>query len=219
MSFVELRPRCPSELVLDQLVVAELAADTTVVVKRHLTRCTSCNDRVQTIEAHRAAFSASMPPAPVVVSPWRRAAVGYGAAFAMAALLLLWLRVGDGTHDRDTVRVKGSGHHVQAFLVRDGATWQAEPGQAVHAGDVLQIVVEGDAYLAVVGTDASGRVSRYFPQGDVAERAAALPSIRFDATVGAEDIVIAFCDRALSIERALRECATETVRVTNRGPR
>jgi hypothetical protein len=77
-------------------------------------------------------------------------------------------------------------------------------------------------YVALIGTDAIGITTFYFPDGPLAERVEPgadrpLPnSIVLDATAGAERYVVMFCDRPVAVASLMTApagCTSESFEV------
>lgn len=106
-------------------------------------------------------------------------------------------------------RVKGGGVGLRIALVNSEAPRTLTVGEQVHPGDRLQPAYDaGDhGYVALLGRDASGTVSVYFP-ADGASAMAPLPagahglfplSLTLDGALGAETFVAVFADTPLPL--------------------
>jgi hypothetical protein len=211
---------CLSDLRLDELLVGERVPP---AAQAHLAACGECTARRDELAADRARFLAAPPPLPAarsLPSPRRTRArlfAGGLAAMAAAAALLLFAaptRRGEGGGERDAApasdadmtRTKGGGARLGVIVEHRGAQRVGAPGETVHPGDTLLFAISTPrpTHVAVLGRDAHGRVSTYFPVGPAGSTAASLGAgpeqllplaTVLDDSLGAEQLIAAFCER------------------------
>jgi len=196
---------CLSDLRLDELLAGELAGDDATATERHLGECARCRTRHTALVADRAQFRAALRPLTRKRTAWHGPALAAGAV-ALAASAALVVRTPD-----DGTRSKG-GARLGFVVVRGDVMRAGGPGERVHPGDTLSFLVTSarPSYVAVLGRDAAGRVSVYFPSGDRAERVAAgrdlqLPqAVVLDGTLGHEQLYGVFCAAPVALA-ALRD--------------
>lgn len=186
---------CLSDLRLDELLAAELAAELATAATAHLDECARCREREHELAADRARFRAAMP----LRRPRRSRAVALaGGALAAAAMVALVVR-GGGTDGG--IRRKG-GAHLGVVVVRGATMQRGGPGEITHPGDTLSYVVTTPepAYVAVASRDGAGRVTIYVPFERVAAGRDLQLSLatRLDATLGREQLVAVFCREPLA---------------------
>jgi hypothetical protein len=203
---------CLSDLMLDRWLANELAGRTAgEAVRSHLVTCRLCRDRLRALEAEPAVLPVAGPALTDVRAsrsgprPPRLVAALSGAA-ALAAGVALF--VGARSPPETAVRAKGD---LQLELVvrhPDGRSESVLTGDALAAGDVVQFSVSTpDAgYPFVVGLDAAGAVSPYWPAVGrparvPAGRAQTLPgSVSLDESLGAERFLLLHCNEASGVE-------------------
>jgi hypothetical protein len=192
-------------------------------VERHLAQCPRCAARRAEREEERRAFRDTAPPLfpparahpalPAAPARGRRRAwwLGGGAAAAAVAAAVVLVVVNGRSPDGELVTVKGRPH--LRFFVRDaiaGTVREGAPGQALHPGDRLRfgfdqglLARDPPLHVALLSRDASGKVTRYFPEpgSSAAARVPASPgqdgllpfSILLDQTLGRETIYALYC--------------------------
>lgn len=201
-----------SDLFLDELLVGERRDPAALA---HLATCGECRARRDEIAADRAQFLAAPPPLPTprpTPTPARtRWLAGAGVAAAAAAVLVVFpLLAPDDRRDASRInetRTKGGGGRLEVIVEHRGAQRVAVPGEALHPGDTLlfEISTPRPTHLAVLGRDARGLVSTYFPAGPTAAAIAAgadqaLPlATVLDDSLGAELLFAAFCERPVAV--------------------
>jgi hypothetical protein len=204
---------CPSDLRLDQWLAGELTQVDRDALEAHAASCEPCRRRrSELIEAQRS-FASSAPVfaalagrAPSRPRWWRAAAPVLAAA---AALLLAlgrpwqyWLERDDGA-----TRTKGSVAQLSWVVRRGGRVVVGRPDQPLHAGDALGFAIRArePVYVAVLGRDAAGRVSVYYPEAAELALVSAggdqpLPlAVELDATPGDEQLHGVFCRRPVPV--------------------
>lgn len=202
---------CLSDLRLDELLVGEPVS---AAARAHLEACAQCQARRAALAADRARYLAAPPPLPVVARALgeprrRRAPLLAGGLAAMAAAGALLFLASPSRHDAgDATRTKGGGPRLGVIVEHRGAQRLAVPGEAVHPGDTLVFTISTPrpTFVAVLGRDARGRVSTYFPAGLAAPEPAAAPlgagaqqalplATVLDDSLGAEQLLAIFCDQ------------------------
>jgi hypothetical protein len=217
------RAECASDLQLDQLASAELSPAGERGLRAHLDGCAACAERHAELEAERAGFARQAPafetllaePARRMPRPAARALWLSRVALAAAAVLALGVGLKALLRERDEpprsesaaegTRSKGAGA-VFGFLVRRGErTFEGEPGQLLHPGDVLRFTLSSTApsHAGVWGVDALGRVSPYQTSAQLAlvpaGRQQALPeAVELDESLGAERLIAVICSRPMA---------------------
>lgn len=204
---------CPSELVLDRLVVGELADSTHDGVRDHVATCARCTGRVDERKAIAATFASSVglelrvaAAQRAVRAPRRRAWVAAaGAVAAAAVVLLVVLRRPDGHVPQETgIRTKG-GLSLGLVAKRLDGTIESvtspatlAPGEAIE----LEITTKTAGFVAVVSVDAAGVVSTYAAPRRLEAGARQLldGSIVLDETLGMERLFAVECPAAFAIE-------------------
>jgi len=201
---------CLSSLALDQLVIGQLDPGRREAVRSHVDGCYRCRVRIAALEAERVRFADDAPrrrrPASM---PKLRPAIAVGAAFlaaAAAVVLVVGRRPAPDDPPADTTRAKGS-LRLEVYVKQGGQVLSAR-GALLHPGDAIRFAYAGvdGGYLAVLGRDGSGEVSRYYPPGDRAapatraEEEEALPgSIVLDGSPGPETIYLVHCDAPVPV--------------------
>ncbi len=140
---------------------------------------------------------------------WPRWLVSGGAlALAAAAVIVL---VGRIRSPDDDVRTKGDVSLI-VHLARGSGTTRVTSGDVAAAGDRLrfEIAAPGPGYVAIVGIDATGTTSVYYPSS--ADRPAAIDprvepllpgAIELDATPGDETFYALFAVQPFAVSREL----------------
>jgi hypothetical protein len=217
---------CPSELLLDQLVVEELSGSDHEAVMAHLGGCANCRARRDERLAALATFQdVALPLALAAVTSdtghalanvrrkrrqqgLLRPALFLGALAAAVALIPVAL------HRDETTTVKGS-RALRVFVLHHGNVREGGPGEQVVPGDSLRFGLSPTAagrHAAIFSKDGQGQVSVYFP--DPAQRPSPtamapapttedglLPySIRLDAVLGTETLHLLLCEAPLELE-------------------
>jgi hypothetical protein len=138
--------------------------------------------------------------------------VGAGAVLATALVAgFLIIPAVRQPHSDETIMSKGQ--QRLRFFVRDGVAGtvrEGRPRERVFPGDQIRFAFDGDALrgrrVAVLGRDAGGKVSVYFPDGGA--QATALPasadglipySVRLDETLGPETLYALYCLDAVAL--------------------
>jgi hypothetical protein len=215
---------CLSDLRLDRLLARELEPAALAKAEGHLAGCPLCAARRAEREQERQLFRDTALPLfsgarlraagpSAFARPRRRLWFGTAiAALAAAAMVLV-------VHPRDHETITGKGTHYLRFFVRDGVTgtvMEGAPRQRVHPGDRIRFGFERatlaadhvakEVHVAVLGRDAAGKGSIYFPDGG--DAAAPLPesnddllpySIALDETLGVETIYALYCPQAVPL--------------------
>ena len=180
-------PEHPSDLQLDALHLGELPAAREAFVRDHLSGCVYCAERMRLRSP--AAFAELDPDRIVnrlidsvpVRRPWssperlRRLLVPMTACAAAAVVLVIVVSGpprpagtgGEGAADVESVRAKGAHIALRVFRDERGGVEQRSGG-TFHAGDRIRFQVDaGDIdalpYIAILGVEASGKRSVYYP--------------------------------------------------------
>ena len=206
---------------LERLVAKDLTPAEGSSISIHLGACTECRKALEELHLDTAAFKAEVPYAAFRIEHehkqtahianatpiWRRFWVpAFSAAAALAVILLTGVtprRVED-----DHVRIKGAGVSLTFAVLERGIARQGENGETLPAGTTLQLSYDaGDfTYVAVVGTDASGSGTVYYPENG--STLAPLPSgvrgtlpfsLTLDPTPGREHFVAVFSREPLPL--------------------
>lgn len=215
---------CLSDLRLDELLVGERVPP---AAQAHLAACRECMARRDELAADRARFLAAPPPLPaprVLPRPIRTRSPllsGGLAVLAVAAGLLFFAaptRRGEGEGESEDendaalasgagpTRTKGGGARFGVIVEHRGTQRIGAPGEVVHPGDTLVFAISTPrpTHVAVLGRDAYGRVSTYFPAGRAGSTAAPLGAgadqslplaTVLDESLGAEQLIAVFCER------------------------
>jgi hypothetical protein len=216
---------CLSDLVLDRWQASELAhRPEGDAVRSHLSGCSSCAGRLRALEREPDILPASKvrsaPPVgseilPSDVPPRKRSqrvVAGLTGLAALAAAGLVLVVTGSLSKSLEpTLRAKGE---LQLELVvrrTDGRTETVLPADSLAAGDSVRFLVSSaePGFAFVIGLDAAGAVSAYFPPVGVpsplpAGRSQALPgSVILDETLGAERFLLLYCNEATHIDVVL----------------
>jgi hypothetical protein len=199
---------CVSDLTFDEWRAEELPPDVVAGLEEHVRGCPDCTARKHSLDAQAAAFLAARPSwqgtdapnGPVKPARWRAPVLfGWGAAaLATAAAIAVLLRPADPGE----TRTKGSGAAL-GFFVKRGE--RVEPGsdrEKVRPGDVLRFTVSTNkvVHVAVLGFDARGVASVYYPPDGVARALGPGRGIPLDVGVelddasGEERIFGVFCE-------------------------
>jgi hypothetical protein len=159
---------------------------------------------------------------------WRRLWPPLGAALAVgaAALVLVARAPGPPTPEQappEGTRIKGAAR-IGFFVKHGDQVRRGGPEEAVNPGDLVRFTSTSaqPAHLTIIGVDAAGTVSVYFPVNGGADDVAAgeeieLPrAVALDGTLGPETVHAYFCARPLdaaaleSARAALRAHPTVT---------
>lgn len=206
---------CLSDLVLDEWLADELAADARAKAAAHLDRCASCRARMDVIEAETAAFLSQAPTlsdhsgllaeaheVQRVLQRNRRVMLA-SSVLAMAAMVSL--AVVTQRADKET-RLKGSAH-VDFFIKRGAQVTQGASGEVVHPGELLRFTYSSaqPTHLALINLDGKG-ATVYFPrEGKTSvamtpgKQAALDFSVELDEQVGTERVFAVFCPEPFEI--------------------
>jgi hypothetical protein len=204
-------------------------------IEAHLADCPSCRRSLEQLadferafaEQHqRQGFLAAVQLAAEQAGPGRRRwlqPLAWSAA-AAALLLVLGLVIWPGAGRRQpepTERIKGAGLELDYLVAAGRRVVAAGPERVLHPGDRIQFRLSAPrgGYLHLVGVDAAGRVSVYYPRpGEphpVYPGGAARPvpgSVILDETLGAERVFALICDRPLGraeLARRVRSAAAD----------
>lgn len=151
-----------------------------------------------------------------LVSGWRVPALTSAAALALVVLVAR--PTGTDAPVEDGLRSKGGNDPVVSFFVKSGDSARVgTAGEALHAGDLIQLAVR-DANaraMVVVGVDGAGAVSVYAAEelttqtkGHDAPRV--LPaSLVLDDTVGTERFFVVYGDDLEDLTRQAKQAAAE----------
>lgn len=235
-------PGCLSNLVLDEWLAGEGSAEERAGWEAHAETCERCRRRRDQRSAFNQSYLGSSgdldialerfgsqrdppgtpgPSAPRVgtsalasrrarTSAW---AIASG-ALALAASVLLFLALPRSGELAESTRTKGQSR-LDFYVKSGGSVRPGSPGETVRPGDALRFVVpRGESrYLVVLGRDALGVTSVYFPEGPLGRppatgspNAGDAPSggIALDSSVvldeapGVERFYAVFCDSAQS---------------------
>jgi anti-sigma factor RsiW len=104
-------------------------------------------------------------------------------------------------------RTKGGVASLGWVVLRNGHVFAGRADQPVRAGDAVRFTVSArePVYVTVLGLDASGRLSVYYPEGEQLSklepgRDQLLPTaIEWDATAGAEQLYGVFCRSVMAL--------------------
>lgn len=237
-----------SDLQWDQLLAGDLSAEAGKAAQTHAARCAACAARLRDLTAERDAFRVRAIRIPGLRRRPRWISVVVPLAAAALALIVLLDRPRE---DDLGVRVKGSVRMVAsaAALESNGIALLLSVGRpdalrrvgddvVIHPGDYLQVgyTAGRDGFGAVLSRDSAGSVTTYVPFGsDVmvpllrgSERSFPQSTI-LDATLGAEQVVVVWCETAHPLGPlliALRagqpipassDCVTRAVRLEKRA--
>lgn len=229
------KTECLSEMRLDRWVAGEVASAERAEIEAHLRGCLRCSARWTAREKEKRHFKETAPPLPLgrpvtaasAPVPQRRfanrRAVGAAAALvtALAAGFLIGPAIRQPAGDETVI---GKGQQRLRFFVRDGAAGtvrEGRPEERVYPGDQIRFAFDGDAVrgrrVAVLGRDAAGKVSVYFPHGGtqaIAPPASAdglVPySIKLDETLGPETLFALYCPDAVALGPLQAALASDT---------
>jgi hypothetical protein len=206
---------CLSELVLDEYLAGELAAEASDHARVHLERCDHCTARRAERQADLRAFLQRAPTfaehaARVkgargkTLLPARSAVLAAASLLALAAAALLIVR---SPRDYDEIRGKG-GARIGFYVKRGEHVARGAASQAVRTGDLLRFVysAQADTHLALFNLDARA-ATVYFPART--DRAASIRkgtdvpldfSVELDASPGVEHVHALFCPEPFALE-------------------
>jgi hypothetical protein len=196
---------CLSDLRIDRLLRGELSREEAADSRQHLSACATCHRRVNEIEAARARFQEApiALPRPASRRFARRWTAGIGAGLAAAAAIAISIFA----HEPSGTRTKG-GSHLGFYVLHERQLRRGQSGEKVNPGDTLQFVytIAKPAYAAILSVDGAGQVSRYFPDGPMAEALSVGTEQRYsrstilDEVLGVETIYGLFCGEAVALE-------------------
>ncbi len=237
---------CLSDLVLDTLIAGDLSPELSASARSHAGACEACRMRWLELSSQAESPLPALSPgraargvAPAPVTPSRRRGVASALPrwLALAAAVSALLLFGRFALREDALpgeRLKGGGR-LGFFVQRGAEVSRGGPGELLHPGDALQFTffAPGAGYLVVLGRDASGAVSVYYPSAPAAAPVVAgeqtLPaSTLLDHTLGAETIEAVFCTSQLEVEavRGARQarklevdgCSVDTLQIVKEAP-
>ncbi len=207
---------CPSELVLDRLVVGELADSAHDGVRDHVSGCARCTGRLDERKAIAATFASDVglemrvaAAQRAVGGPRRRATwiAAAGAVAAAAVVLIVVVRRPQGGEEQGGtpgIRTKGGlslglvAKHLDGQIESVTSPATLAPGEAIE----LEISTKTAGFVAVVSVDAAGVVSTYAaPQRlEAGARQLLDGSIVLDETLGVERLFAVECPATFAIE-------------------
>lgn len=222
----------PSQLRLDEYVAGELGAGQAEVAA-HVAACATCAARLAATEQAQASFRTTAPALELrrrATPPrWSWRPMLGGAALALGALALFVVSRGE----RTGTRTKGA-PVFQAYVKNAWGVRAVANGDLVRAGDAIQFEfpAPGDAFVAVLGRDGTGRAAVLFPSGERAGRpdGAARFSNVLDDAPGPETFRVFFCAEPVALEPlrgaferdaaapAPSGCAAESLTLKKAGP-
>ncbi|MBI5548644.1 MAG: DUF4384 domain-containing protein [Deltaproteobacteria bacterium] len=215
----EVAAGCLSDLRMDELEAGELSGPSAKEARPHLQSCSACRGRWEQLEAERREFRSlpvprSLQAAPKSSCPWRWTSLAFGTgALAMAASLAIVVAWSGRQLGDDGLRTKGAVGKIAVFVQREGRTAPARPRERVHPGDVVQLVysLSEERYLLVLGLDATGKATLFFPTGTDTHKmppGESLPlpfAISLDSTLGEERLYSLFCEKPVAVDAFQRE--------------
>jgi|GEM_PF-5810771 len=187
-------------------------------LRAHLDACERCSERLRNMDGARAAFMrehsavdfarkvmAARRPTPRRRLMW--AAVG-GGALALAAAVLLTLRA----PREAAIRYRGAAVSLQAYVQHGTGVHELHDGEVLAGGTQLAFAytLSEPQHLLLFGIDDAGAITRYFPDGSIAQ-SSALPAgakrqlpvgIELDARRGRERLVALFSTEPLDQDAA-----------------
>jgi hypothetical protein len=228
---------CLSDLTLDRCHAGELSAADLQSIASHVAACDECRARQAELDETRQRFAKEAPPFAALERAAlehreRRSAPRIGAAgparrerrrriTAASALAAAGIALGVGAAwffapgegvELATTRTKG-GVATLSWVVRRGErVLRGAPEEQLRTGDALRFTVSTrePVYMAVLGVDASGKVSVYHPDGEQLARVEVgqdqpLPgAIVFDAPPSHEQLYGVFCADRVPVWRVKR---------------
>jgi len=223
MTVLEARARgdgCLSDLVLDRLLVGELAGSHEQTdAESHLAGCPLCRRRYAEIEAlpSQAVDAAWLRELHAAETRRRRPTLLAAGALAVTALaaVVLFLRPRAAVEPgAATTRTKGAAMALELYARR--GEHAAEPVFAdvpLRPGDAIRFRVRAPeaGYLTVLGLDASRRVTRYVPAAPASEAALRVEageraldgSVVLDEVLGEEKLFALLCPTADEAARSI----------------
>ncbi|MBA3396425.1 MAG: hypothetical protein H0T89_27590 [Deltaproteobacteria bacterium] len=190
-----------SDLRWDRLLAGELAGDAKAAVLAHADTCVACGSRLALLTRESEAFAMRPGLAPARSRRWWWAV----APALLAAAAVVVLVVPRGPKDEAGERAKGTGPSLIVMAGPAERLALVASGDRVHFGDSVQAgyTATRDGFGAVLGRDGSGRAMAHVPsRGDVMVALPAGTSRSFpestvlDATPGAEQLVVLWCEAA-----------------------
>lgn len=188
-----------------------------------MSACAACTARLEHLRVSAASLALQLDPkrapAPVTRLKAARTVAGLVAALAAGVLALAWWQEARVRPMESDGRLKGQGFAVTLVVKRQsGEVEHAEPGVRVSPQDAVRFVLSSRraGYYAVLGVDAAGKVSRYYPDPEAGGAALAVlgegrgqllaGSVILDDTLGPEVFIAVLCERDLGV-KALEEAA------------
>ena len=208
-------PDCLSDLSIDRMLAGDLDGGARARARDHVAGCAACAARVATFETARAATPpdleairriAAASPAPAARRRWRGLWPSLGLALAAGAAVVVVAVRPLAPGSDDATRTKGPAR--LGFFVKHGdAVRRGGADESVSPGDLVRFVVSTPrpAHLAIVGLDARGAASVYFPVAGVADSVAAGTDVELpratllDDTLGPETVAAFFCERPVDL--------------------
>lgn len=205
----------PSRLMLESFAFSPNSLPANAATSAHVSGCSTCQRQVATMKQEREAFMFAHPPATVLAKlkqPQQRGPIwlAWASFAAVAAVLLAWLLVSFSSSQPmqvpPQIALKG-GVRLEVLVSRENAPARPMPdGSPLRPGDVLRFnfTAPHDGYLFIANLDATGVVTRYYPQGEersapVRQGTRLLPgAIALDRFEGREAVVALFSSAPLS---------------------
>ncbi len=213
----------PSEHALARHRAGEGAAAERERIEAHLAGCQRCRHTLEQLAEFERVFAEQVPQRAILAAvqeagerggsgpAWQRRLRPLAWSAAVAAVLVLlalvfWPSLGP-QQPAPAERIKGAGLELDYLVAERGRVAPAGPNRLLHPGDRIQFRFSGPrgGFLHLVGVDAAGRVSVYYPlPGEPHPPFAGgagrpVPgSVILDATLGAERVFALVCDRPLT---------------------
>ena len=213
-------PDCLSDLRIDRMLAGDLDGGAREQARDHVAGCAACASRVAAFEAARAATPpatdleairriAAAPPARAARRRRRWLWPSLGMALAACAAAVVVAVRPPAPESDDATRTKG-GAHLGFFVKHGDAVRRGGPDESVSPGDLVRFVVSTPrpahlAHLAIIGLDARGAVTVYFPVAGVADTVDAGTDVELpratllDGTLGPETVAAFFCERPVDL--------------------
>jgi hypothetical protein len=227
---------CPSDLLLDRWLAGELTPAEARAQEGHLASCAFCESRRAALLEARRRFAGEAPsfaslaaaaraaphsaPAPrsgPVPRSRRTASLRWlagGCGLAAAALLALaigepWRASPSDGIDTFGTRTKGGPASLGWVVQRGERVFAGRPEQRLHPGDAVRFTITAHepVFVAVLGLDAGGKPSVYYPDAERLARVEpgsdqVLPAaIALDTAPGDERLYAVFCASAVPVAR------------------
>ncbi|MBT8452345.1 MAG: DUF4384 domain-containing protein [Deltaproteobacteria bacterium] len=197
---------CVSDFELDRLVVEELTATERAAIQARVEACPHCQARLESLLRERRDFASRPDPIWLGRGRKQRLITAVGAAVAVAAAALLFVRA--PVEEPGVIRLKGP-ERFGFIIVAPGGEVRGDQDTGIASpGDELQwrFRTAQRRYIAVLAKDATGRAILFYPEAARAKAIEPGPerslgmAVELDETLGEEEVIGLICTDAVALE-------------------